>query len=118
MASKEANKVKYQYNKKYVDNYWERRGHREGSHTYSPATRETVGKDTVILSIFMQDFPTPKLDEEDMTVSRHGKSDERYITALEIANKRLNSENKRLIRMMRKQQEIIRQSVAGLYHES
>ena len=29
MASKEANKAKYQYNKKYMEAYWERRSNRD-----------------------------------------------------------------------------------------
>lgn len=29
MASKEANKAKYQYNKKYVERYWERKAQAE-----------------------------------------------------------------------------------------
>lgn len=115
MASKEANKAKYQYNKKYVESYWERKAQNQNG-TPTTTTRRTVK--TPILTIFEKDFPIPELGEEDMTVCRNGKSDEKYIVALETANKRLSSENKRLIRLMQKHQNLIRQSIAGLYYES
>ena len=116
MASKEANKAKYQYNKKYMEAYWERKAQNQNG-TTTTTTRRTVKKQTTILSIFEQDFPMPELEYEDVTVCRNGKSDERYIKALELANKCLSRENKRLIQLLRKHQNLIRQSVADLYYE-
>lgn len=110
MASKEANKAKYQYNKKYMEAYWERKAQKQNGTT----TGRTVKK--TILSIFEKDY-LPELESEEITVCRNGKSDAKYIAALETANKRLSGENKRLIRMMQKHQNLIRQSVAGLYYE-
>lgn len=117
MASKEANKAKYQYNKKYVAAYWERKAQNQSSTTIT-ATKRNVKKQTPILTIFEQDFPIPALEYEDVTVCRNGKSDEKYIKALELANKCLSRENKRLIQLLRKHQNLIRQSIVDLYYES
>ena len=52
MASKEANKAKYQYNKKYVEAYWERRAQRENGQVETVKRREK----SVTLSTDDKDF--------------------------------------------------------------
>ena len=42
MASKEANRLKYQYNKKYVEAYWERKAQQQNGETATKKTRKTV----------------------------------------------------------------------------
>lgn len=83
--STEAAKAKYQYNKKYVDGYWEKKG---------AAQKEQA-------------------DDNPVSVSRSDKTDERYIKALETSNKTLNSENRRLIRLLHNYQSIINQSAVA-----
>ena len=52
MASKEANKAKYQYNKKYMEAYWERRAQRENGQVETVKRREK----SVTLSTNDKDF--------------------------------------------------------------
>ena len=86
MASKEANRLKYQYNKKYVEAYWERKAQQQNGETATKKTRKTVRQTTI--SCFDDDLQ-PEMADVEITVCRNGKSDERYIKALELANKRL-----------------------------
>lgn len=111
MASKEANKLKYQYNKKYVEAYWERRAQRENGQS------ETVKRPekSVTLSTNDKDF-FPELAKMDVetSVKREGRSDAKYIKALEDANRMYRSENKRLIRLLTKYQEVIKLGLTAL----
>lgn len=100
MANKEANKAKYQYNKKYVEAYWERRARREKSVTLS-----TDDKDF---------FPELAKMDVETSVKREGRSDAKYIKALEDANRMYRSENKRLIRLLTKYQEVIKLGLTAL----
>lgn len=104
--SPEAAHEKYLYSKKYQDAYWERKA----------AKKKQGGKVEVTVSITEELLP--ELEEVTVTVSRNGHSDERYIKALETANKTLNSENRRLIRLLTRYQEIIRIGLRQLENEN
>lgn len=96
--SPEAQRAKYQYNKKYVDAYWERRAKR------TETTEErTSGRSSVEVRVSFPEIDVPNRP----SVSRGNKSDEQYIKALEASNKTLNGENRRLVRLLRKYQGII-----------
>ena len=114
MASKEANRLKYQYNKKYVEAYWERKAQQQNGETSTKKSRKTVRQTTI--SCFDDDLK-PEMADIEITVCRNGKSDERYIKALELANKRLNGENNRLIRLMIKYKNLFRQMTELYYGE-
>ena len=101
MASKEANRLKYQYNKKYVEAYWERKAQQQNGETATKKTRKTVRQTTI--SCFDDDLQ-PEMADVEITVCRNGKSDERYI-----------KENNRLIRLMIKYKNLIRQ-ITELYY--
>ena len=90
MASKEANRLKYQYNKKYVEAYWERKAQQQNGETSTKKSRKTVRQTTI--SCFDDDLQ-PEMADVEITVCRNGKSDERYIKALELANKRFEVED-------------------------
>lgn len=111
MASKAANKAKYQYNKKYVEAYWERRAQRENGQTETEKRHEK----SVTLSTNDKDF-FPELAQMDVetSVKREGRSDAKYIKALEDANRMYRSENKRLIRLLTKYQEVIKLGLTAL----
>lgn len=114
MASKEANRLKYRYSKKYVEAYWERKARQQkNGETTTKKTRKTKTVSQTI-SCFDDDLQ-PEMADVEITVCRNGKSDERYIKALELANKRLNGENNRLIRLMIKYKNLIRQ-ITELYY--
>lgn len=102
--SPEAAHEKYLYNKKYQDGYWERKA----------AKRK--GKVEVTVSITEELLPN--LETATVTVQRNGHTDERYIKALEQANRTLNSENRRLIRLLQKYQEIIKIGLNQLEYEN
>lgn len=108
--SKEAAKAKYQYNKKYQEAYWERRAQRENGQTVVEKSK----KKTVTIHTNAKDF-LPDLDTmvTETTVKRERLSDAQYIKALEAANRTMRSENRRLIRLLRNYQDIIR---LGLIH--
>lgn len=112
MASKEANRLKYQYNKKYVEAYWERKAQQQNVKITTKKTHKTVRQTTI--NCFDDDLK-PEMADVEITVCRNGKSDERYIKALELANKQLNGENNRLIRLMIKYKNLIRQ-ITKLYY--
>ena len=46
MASKEANKAKYQYNKKYVERYWERKAQAENGSVTTESKKTVTVKET------------------------------------------------------------------------
>ena len=102
--SPEAAHEKYLYNKKYQDGYWERKA----------AKRK--GKVEVTVSITEELLPN--LETVTVTVQRNGHTDESYIKALEQANRTLNSENRRLIRLLQKYQEIIKIGLNQLEYEN
>lgn len=113
MLSEEAKRLKAQYNKKYVEACWNRKAQQQAGKTVTrKTTRKTVRETTI--SCFDDDL-LPEMADVEITVCRNGKSDERYIKALELANKRLNGENNRLIRLMIKYKNLIRQ-ITELYY--
>lgn len=77
-----AARAKYEYNKKYQDRYWERK-----------AAKQSQQK-----------------ADNGVSVSRSDISDSRYIKALERSNRTLNSENRRLAKMLHNYQTVIGQS--------
>ena len=87
--SPEAARAKYEYNKKYQQRYWEKK-----------AAEKQAGSQ-------------PQEPDRTVSVSRSGMTDERYITALEKSNKTLNSENRRLVRLLHNYQTIISQSAVA-----
>lgn len=108
--SPEAQGAKYQYNKKYVDAYWERRAKRTETteeRTSGRSVRKTVERSSVEVRVSFPEIDVPNRP----SVSRGNKSDEQYIKALETSNKTLNGENRRLVRLLRKYQGIIEAGV-------
>jgi hypothetical protein len=87
--SPEAARAKYEYNKKYQQRYWEKK-----------AAEKRNGSLHIIKT-------------EPISVSRNGMDDQRYIKALEASNKTLNSENRRLVRLLHNYQAIISQSMVA-----
>lgn len=84
--SPEAARAKYEYNKKYQQRYWEKKAAEKQAGSQSQQPDNTV------------------------SVSRTGKTDERYIYDLEQSNKTLNRENRRLVRLLHNYQTMIAQS--------
>lgn len=84
--SPEAARAKYEYNKKYQQQYWEKKAAEKQTGSQSQQPDNTV------------------------SVSRAGMTDERYISALEQSNKTLNTENRRLVRLLHNYQTMIAQS--------
>lgn len=83
--SPEAARLKYEYNRKYQERYWEKKA--------------------------AQQQNSPKQEQDNaVSVSRKDMNDNQYIMALEKSNKVLNSENRRLIRLLHKYQVIISQA--------
>lgn len=108
--SPEAQRAKYQYNKKYVDAYWERRAKRTETteeRASGRSVRKTVERSSVEVRVSFPEIDVPNRP----SVSRGNKSDEQYIKALETSNKALNGENRRLVRLLRKYQGIIEAGV-------
>ncbi len=91
--SPEAARLKYQYNKKYQDAYWERKA--------AKAKKEATAADIE---------QAAAETGNGVSVPRKGLSDERYIKALETSNRTLNSENRRLVRLLTRYQQLIGQS--------
>ena len=87
--SSEAARAKYEYNKKYQQRYWEKK-----ASSKLAASQQQIQTETV-------------------SVSRNGMDDQQYITALETSNKTLNSENRRLVRLLHSYQKIIAQSTVA-----
>ena len=115
--SKEANKLRYQYNKKYQDRYWEKKA-RQKAEAEAEAHEEVIEschERTVTLSTNDKEF-FPELAKMDVetSVKREGRSDAKYIKALEDANRMYRSENKRLIRLLTKYQEVIKLGLTAL----
>lgn len=90
--SREAARMKYEYNKKYQARYWEKK-----------AAEQRAGSQ--MKSMEYLEFP-----EATVSVSRTGRTDEQYIAALEQSNQTLNRENRRLVRLLYSYQEMISQS--------
>ena len=97
MASKEANKLKYQYNKKYVEAYWERKAQKANGST-TETTKRKIRQTTVTCLDDEYGDNELEMEERPVTVSRRGKTTERYIKCLETANRTLSNENARLVR--------------------
>lgn len=81
--SREAARAKYLYNKKYQARYWEKKA----------------------AEIRMASLPDGAAEQ--VSVSRIGKTDERYISDLEQSNKVLNRENRRLVKLLHNYQTLI-----------
>lgn len=121
--SKEAQKIKTEYNKKYMERYWERKAEKRKNETKAAAeksktvttkrTTKTVSTVTVKeTELFEWFFPEPHVTE--VTVSRNGQSDAQYIKALETANKTINTENARLQKLLIKYQDIVRTGLKAI----
>lgn len=115
MASKEANKLRYQYNKKYVDAYWERKAKMLAEDEQAKRLTKRVTKEKTVEEYFITEpdpsqFRTPISRDKSMT-------DENWIKYLETCCKSLNSENKRLIKLLSKYQFVIDLGLKGLKHE-
>lgn len=112
--SPEARRARYQYNKKYVDAYWERRSRQTETETietsHSGLNESHTTKKTVEFIVSM-----PKLEIPPRAiVCRGNKSDEQYIKALEISNRTLSGENRRLCRLLNEYQRIIEVGVKNV----
>ena len=112
--SKEAQKIKTEYNKKYMERYWERKAEKRKNETKAAAEKtKTVSTVTVKeTELFEWLFPEPHVTE--VTVSRNGQSDAQYIKALETANKTINTENARLQKLLIKYQDIVRTGLKAI----
>ena len=112
--SKEAQKIKTEYNKKYMERYWERKAEKRKNETKAAAEKtKTVSTVTVKeTELFEWLFPEPHVTE--VTVSRNGQSDAQYIKALETANKTINTENARLQKLLTKYQDIVRTGLKAI----
>lgn len=112
--SPEARRAKYEYNKKYVDAYWERRSRQTEIETTetsrSGKTESKTVKRTIEFNISMPELEIPQKP----LVSREGKSDGQYIKALEISNRTLSGENRRLCRLLTEYQRIIEMGVRNV----
>lgn len=93
--SPEAAHAKYLYNKKYQDRYWEKK-----------AEKTSTDKVRVEVSI-TEEASCEQSDTIEVSVSRKGRSDERYIRDLERSNRTLNAENRRLTKRLLHYEEII-----------
>jgi hypothetical protein len=108
--SPEAQRAKYQYNKKYVDAYWERRAKRTETSEETKSgrsVRKTVERSSVEVRISFPEIDAPSCP----SVRRENRTDEQYIKVLEKANKTLSGENRRLVRLLTKYQGIIEAGV-------
>jgi len=114
VLSKEAQKIKTEYNKKYMERYWERKAEKRKNETKAAAEKtKTVSTVTVKeTELFEWLFPEPHVTE--VTVSRNGQSDAQYIKALETANKTINTENARLQKLLTKYQDIVRTGLKAI----
>lgn len=102
--SKEANRAKYQYAKSrgYMERYWEKKARLLNDQTVTPAAHKTA-------KVSVQDELLPDVEEIDVSVCRKDyPADEKYIKALENANKSYQKENRRLVKLVVKYQEVIR----------
>lgn len=81
-------------------------------------SKEANKAKSVTLSTTDKDF-FPELAKMDVetSVKREGRSDAKYIKALEDANRMYRSENKRLIRLLTKYQEVIKLGLTVLKHK-
>lgn len=107
MASKEANKLKYQYNKKYVQAYWERKAKQVADQSEAGDEQERLEKrvTTTVVEFFKTEQETKNYR---IPISRpDDMSDDKWIKYLEDCCKCLNSENKRLIKLLGKYQQVI-----------
>lgn len=113
--SKEAQKLKAEYNKKYVERYWERKAEKikNNTKTVSEKTKTVTTKTTksvktvTVKETELFNWLLPDLRVTEVTVSRNGQSEAQYIKALETANKTINSENTRLQKLLSKYQDIV-----------
>lgn len=93
--TKEASRLKYQYNKKYMDAYWNRKAEK----LKEEKRKEEEDDREEIRTAIQKAMET----EERVSVSRNGMSDQQYIAALENSNKCLSKENRRLVNLLTKQ---------------
>lgn len=78
--SAEAARLKYEYNKKYQQRYWEKKAAERRVNI-----QESTDEDTITITI---------------SVPRKGLTVEQYIERLETSNKTLNNENRRLVKLL------------------
>lgn len=108
--SKEANKLKYQYNRKYVERYWEKKAQQANGETVT--TKRGTKKVSVSTDLL------PDVEMEDISILRsNSSSDEKYIKSLEDANRTYRKENKRLVQLLKTYQEIIKLGLKAIEYE-
>lgn len=102
--SKEANRAKYQYIKSrgYMERYWEKKARQTNGETVTTTTHKTT-------KVSVSEELLPDVEEIDVSVNHKDyPTDEKYIKALENANKSYQKENRRLVKLVVKYQEVIR----------
>lgn len=112
--SPEARRARYEYNKKYMDAYWERRSRKTEIKTTETSrlgrTESKTVKRTIEFNISMPELEIPPKT----LICREGKTDGQYIKALEISNRTLAGENRRLCRLLTEYQRIIEMGVRNV----
>lgn len=101
MASKEANRAKYLYNKKYMDAYWERKARKaaESETAQTEQKRLSMRVTKTVEEYFCDD----DLQTPSTPISRsEGMTDELWTAYLERCCKTLHSENRRLVKLLSK----------------
>lgn len=114
--SKEANKARYQYvkKKKYMERYWEKKAREANGNEETVTTTHRTTKVIVSTNLL------PDLEQaEEVSVNRSEcQSDEKYIAALENANKAYRKENKRLVKLLITYQHIIKLGLKAIEYEN
>ena len=85
-----------------MERYWEKKARLLNDQTITPTTHKTA-------KVIAQEELLPDVEEIDVSVNRKDYPiDEKYIKALENANKSYQKENRRLVKLVVKYQEVIR----------
>lgn len=127
--SRAANKAKYQYQKAkgYQEQYWERRAEREGikpieakggQSSLRTKSSEKISERITKLRILKADLTDDlgNLIECCINRSDYEGRDESYIKAIENSNKSMRAENRRLTRLLREYQAIIKIGINEVIH--
>lgn len=119
MASKEANRAKYLYNKKYQDAYWERKAKKLAEQNEEANGSQKLRK-RVTRTKTVEEFFVTERDKDDyrLPISRPDNySDEKWMKYLEDAVKCYRSENKRLINLLAKYQYVIKIGLESINYQ-
>lgn len=104
--SPEAQRAKYQYNKKYQEAYWERKAQQSAeSETAQTEQKHLSKRVTTTVEEYFKDDEVQTLSTP-ITRSKN-MSDDKWMKYLEDCCKSLHSENKRLVRLLQKYQEVV-----------